>query len=198
MLPRPLNVCPAGETFTQSYCREEASPQAYMIICNDGYDHSWYYRRCTEREICVSGIPKRNLPLPDGHLVPPTLTAYCVSTEHFIRLGINRASHKTMPGTVATPYKAQEGKMMAMEAVLTGLSTTKSIFASSLRMSAQTSDTSNNVQTWRSQAGGTAVCTNCARILIAPVPVRTQRVVMDIVLDAAAAGGLLFLSQIPI
>ncbi|KAL9627028.1 MAG: hypothetical protein Q9204_006860 [Flavoplaca sp. TL-2023a] len=149
-------------------------------------------------QICVRGIPKPNLPLPDGQLVPPTLTAYCVATEHFIRIGVNRASHKTSPGTIATPYKAQEGKMMAMEAVLTGLKPTKSIFASSLRMSAQTSDTSNNVQTWRSQAGGTAVCTNCARILIAPVPVRTQRIVMNVVLDAAAAGGLLFLSQIQI
>ncbi|KAL8891733.1 MAG: hypothetical protein Q9215_001271 [Flavoplaca cf. flavocitrina] len=197
-LPRPLNFCPAGETFTQSYCREEMSPQAYVIVCNDGYDHSWYMRRCAEREICVRGIPKPNLPLPDGQLVPPTLTAYCVATEHFIRIGVNRASHKTSPGTIATPYKAQGGKMMAMEAVLTGLKPTKSIFASSLRMSAQTSDTANNVQTWRSQAGGTAVCSDCARILIAPVPVRTQRIVMNVVLDAAAAGGLLFLSQIPI
>ncbi|KAI4266493.1 MAG: hypothetical protein L6R38_008703 [Xanthoria sp. 2 TBL-2021] len=197
-LSRPLDFCPDGETFTQSYCREEVSPQAYVIICNEGYDHSWYYRRCAEREICVRGIPKRNPPLPNGQLVPPTLKAYCVSTNHFVRIGMNRASHKTTPGTIATQYKAPEGKTMAMEAVLTGLNVSESQFASSLRMSAQTSDTSNNVQTWRSQVGGTAVCTDCARILIAPVPARTQRFVINVVLDAAAAGGLLFLSQIPL
>ena len=110
---------------------------------------------------------------------------------------MNRATHKTLPGTIATQYKAPEGKTMAMEAVLTGLNISESMFASSLRMSAQTSDTSNNVQTWRSQVGGTIVCTDCARIVIAPVPARTQRFVLSVVLDAAAAGGLLFLSQIP-
>ena len=198
MMSRPLDLCANGETFVQSYCREEVSPQAYVIICAEDYDHSWYYRRCAESEICVRGIPKRNPPLPNGQLVPPTMKAYCVSTNQFVRIGMDRASQKTTPGTISSQYKAPEGTMMAMEAVLTGLNVSESIFASSMRMSAQTADTSNNVQTWRSQVGGSVVCTDCARILVAPVPARTQRFVINVVLDAAAAGGLLFLSQIPL
>ncbi|KAL8911004.1 MAG: hypothetical protein Q9172_007749 [Xanthocarpia lactea] len=197
-LSRPLDFCPDDEVFIRSYCREEASPQAYVIICAEEDEPSVYYRRCAAREICVRGIPKPNPPLPTGQLRPPTMKAYCVGTEHFVRIGVNRATHKTLPGTIATQYKAPEGKTMAMEAVLTGLNISESMFASSLRMSAQTSDISNNVQTWRSQVGGTIVCTDCARIVIAPVPARTQRFVLSVVLDAAAAGGLLFLSQIAI
>ncbi|KAL8673003.1 MAG: hypothetical protein Q9168_002564 [Polycauliona sp. 1 TL-2023] len=198
IVTRPLDRCPAGETFAHSYCREEVSPQAYVLVCEEDYEPTWYYRRCAEHEICVRGIPKYNPPLPNGQLVPPTLKAYCVSTDHFVKLGTSRTSHKTIPGTIATSYKAPMGQTMAMEAILTGLNVSESIFASSLGMSAQTSDTSNNVQTWRSQVGGTAVCRECARILIAPVPAKTQRFVMNVVLEAAAAGGLLFLSQIPI
>lgn len=87
---------------------------------------------------------------------------------------------------------------MAFEAVLTGQNMNESIFAESLRMSAQTLDMSNNVHHWRSQVGGTTGCRDCARILIAPVPERTQRIVMNIVLKAGAAGGLLFLSSVAI
>ncbi|KAL8730622.1 MAG: hypothetical protein Q9166_003935 [cf. Caloplaca sp. 2 TL-2023] len=193
---RPLDHCPDDEVFTQSYCREETSPQAYVLICANGDDPSWYFRRCAEREICVGGIPKQNPPLPNGQLVPPTLKAYCVSMDFFIRVANSRASLKTVPATVRTEYSAPKGRLMAMAAVLTGQNISESIFASSLRMSAQTSDTSNNVQHWRSQVGGTAVCTDCARISIGPVPEKTQRFVINVVLDAASVGGLLFLSQI--
>ncbi|KAL8813713.1 MAG: hypothetical protein Q9200_000050 [Gallowayella weberi] len=106
--------------------------------------------------------------------------------DNFIRIVTDRVSHKTIPGTIGTPFNAPNGKKMAMEAVLTGQNTSESMFAASLRMSAQTSDTWNNVQSWRFQKDGTAVCTNCARILIAPVPAKTQRFVIHVVLDAAA------------
>lgn len=126
------------------------------------------------------------------------MMAYCVSADNFRKIAEDHLAHKTIPGTIGVKYSVPEGKSMAFEAVLTGQNMHESIFASSLRISAQTSDTSNNVQTWRSQAGGTAVCTDCARILIAPVPEKTQRIVMNIVLKAGAAGGLLFLSSVGI
>ncbi|KAL8685763.1 MAG: hypothetical protein Q9224_005684, partial [Gallowayella concinna] len=116
--------------------------------------------------------------------------------DNFVRIVTDRVSHKTIPGTIGTTVKVPYGRKMAMEAVLTGQNSSESMFATSLRMSAQTSDTVNNVQNWHSQQGGLAVCTNCARILIAPVPANTQRIVINVVLDAAAVGGLLFLSQI--
>ncbi|KAL8768691.1 MAG: hypothetical protein Q9209_005109 [Squamulea sp. 1 TL-2023] len=198
IFPRPLDNCPDDEVFNYSYCREEVSPQAYVIVCADGADHSWYFRRCAETEICVRGVPKPNPPLPNGQLVPPSPIAYCVRTDYFIRIGISRATHKAIPGTIWDRYKAPEGKTMAMEAVLTGQNISESIFATSFRVSAQTSDTSYNVRTWRSQVGGTAACTDCAQISIARVPAKTQRIVVDIVLDAAAEGGWLFLSQMAV
>ncbi|KAL8720674.1 MAG: hypothetical protein Q9225_002503 [Loekoesia sp. 1 TL-2023] len=195
---RPLDYCPDGEVFTESHCREVVSPQAYVIKCSDGFDNSWYFRRCAQAEVCIQGIPKQNPPLPNGQLVPPTLKAYCVGVDRFIKIVQSQLSHKTVPGTIGTKFTAPKGETMAVEAVMTGQNMSESIFAASLKMSAQTSDISYNVQTWRSLVGGTAACTDCARILIAPVPEKTQRVVIDIVLKAGAAGGLLFLSSVAI
>lgn len=195
---RALDSCPAGETFIESHCREDVSPQAYLTMCSDGLDNSWYFRRCAPTEVCIQGIPKRNLPSPSGQWTPPTLKAYCVGVESFIKIAQSRVSHKTVPGTIGVKFTAPAGKTVALEAVLTGQNMSESIFAASLRMSAQTSDSSYNVQTFRSQAGGTAVCTDCTRIVIAPVPARTQRVIINIVLKAGAAGGLLFLSSVAI
>lgn len=195
---RPLDYCPDGEVFIESHCQEIISPQSYVIKCSDGFDNSWYFRRCAQTEVCIQGIPKQNPPLPDGQLAPPTLKAYCVGADDFIKIAQEQSSHKTVPGTIGAKFTAPRGKTMAVEAVLTGQNMSESMFAASLKMSAQTSDKSNNVETWRSQVGGTAACTDCARILIAPVPERTQRVIVDIVLKAGAAGGLLFLSSVAI
>lgn len=193
---RALDSCPNGEVFTTSYCREGISPQAYVLVCSDNLDHSWYFRRCAPNEVCISGIPKQNPPSPNGQLVPPTLKAYCVQADNFVKIAADQLSHTTKPGVIGSKYKAPEGQTMAVEAVLTDQNMTETIFASKLEMSAQTSDTLNNVQTWRSQVGGLAACTDCARILIAPVPDKTQRIIIRVVLEAAAAGGLLFLSQV--
>ncbi|KAL8944982.1 MAG: hypothetical protein Q9211_000415 [Gyalolechia sp. 1 TL-2023] len=195
---RVLNSCPAGETFAESHCREHVSPQAYVIMCTDGLDNSWYFRHCAPTEVCIQGIPKQNPPSPSGQWTPPTLRAYCVGVDNFVKIAQSPVSYKTVPGMIGVKFTAPAGKTMAVEAVLTGQNMTETIFAASLRMSAQTSDSSNNVQTFRSQAGGTAQCTDCARILVAPVPTRTQRVIINIVLKAGATGGLLFLSSVVI
>ncbi|KAL8869791.1 MAG: hypothetical protein Q9174_004005 [Haloplaca sp. 1 TL-2023] len=193
---RPLDGCPAGETFSTSYCREGVSPQAYTLVCDDGLDYSWYFRRCTPSEICIQGVPKQNPPLPDGQLVPPTLKAYCVTAEHFVKIAVNAQTHATTPNTIGQKYTAPDGKIMAVEAVLTGPDMTQSIFAARLEMRAQTSDSLSNVQAWRSQVGGVTACTDCARVLIAPVPQKTQRIVIKVILEAAALGGRLFLSSV--
>ena len=193
---RPLDACPAGERFRTSYCREDVSPQAYTIVCDDGLDHSWYFRRCTPSEICIQGIPKQNPSLPDGQLVPPTLKAYCVTAEHFVKIAVNAQSHAVGPNTIGHKYNAPDGKAMAVEAVLTGPDMTQSMFAARLEMRAQTSDSLSNVQAWRSQVGGVTACTDCARVLIAPVPQKTQRIVIKVILDGAALGGRLFLSSV--
>ncbi|KAL8943538.1 MAG: hypothetical protein Q9216_000996 [Gyalolechia sp. 2 TL-2023] len=195
---RALDLCPPGETFTESHCREDVSPQAYVTKCTDGFDNSWYFRQCASTEVCIQGIPKENPPSPSGQQTPPTLKAYCVALESFVKIAQSPVSHKTTPGRIGAKFTAPAGTTMAVEAVLTGQNMSESIFAASLRMSAQTSDSSNNVQTFRSQAGGTAVCTDCARVLIAPVPARTQRVIIDVVLKTGTAGGLLFLSSVAI
>ena len=194
---RPLDICPIGEVFTGSNCNEVISPQAYVIRCIDQVgDNSWYFRRCAQTELCIQGIPKPNPSLPNGQLVPPTLKAYCVEKENFFRIAEDQKSQKTVPERIGAKFTAPKGKTMAVEAVMTGQNTSDSMFAASLRLSAQTSEISNNVQTWRSQVGGTAVCTDCARILIAPVPEKTQRLVIDIALKAGVTGGLLFLSSV--
>ncbi|KAI4185711.1 MAG: hypothetical protein L6R41_003969 [Letrouitia leprolyta] len=195
---RALDSCAAGETFVESHCREEVSPQAYVIKCTDGVDNSWYFRRCTPTEVCIQGVPEPNPPLPFGQWNPPSKKAYCAGMDNFVKIAQDVVSHKTVPGQIGLKFSAPTGKTMALEAVLTGQNMNESMFAASLRMSAQTSDPSYNVQTWRSQVGGTATCTDCARILIAPVPARTQRVIVDVVLKAGAAGGLLFLPSVAI
>ncbi|KAL8974204.1 MAG: hypothetical protein Q9197_001547 [Variospora fuerteventurae] len=193
---RPLDYCPAGETYIESHCREAVSPQSYVLKCTDGLDNSWYFRRCAPSEICIQGIPKRRPPLPNGQLVPPSQKAYCVATDNFRRLAQDATTHKTVPAAVGVKYSVPAGKQLAVEAVLTGQNMSESIFAESLQMSAQTSDEAYAVRTWRSQVGGTAVCTDCARVLIAPVPPETERIVLSVVLKAGAAGGLLFLPSV--
>lgn len=167
-------------------------------MCTDGMDNSWYFRRCLPTEVCIQGIPKQNPPLEFGQWVPPTSNAYCAGVDNFVKIAQDQVSHETVPGRIGLKFSAPAGKTMALEAVLTGQNMSQSVFAASLHMSAQASDSSYNVQSWRSQVGGIATCTDCARILVAPVPVRTQRVVIDVVLKAGAAGGLLFLSSIAI
>ncbi|KAI4259683.1 MAG: hypothetical protein LQ352_000616 [Teloschistes flavicans] len=193
---RALDSCPAGEDFTRSSCQEHVSPQAYVIVCSDGLDNSWYFRRCLPNEVCIQGIPKQNPSLPSGQLVPPTSRAYCVQADNFVRIAADQLSHTTRPSFVSTKFSVPADQKVAVEAVLTGPDKTESIFAAKLEISAQTSDTSNNVQTWRSQVGGTTMCTQCARALIAPVPSKTQRIVVKAVLEATAVGGLLFLTHV--
>ncbi|KAL9585659.1 MAG: hypothetical protein Q9212_001396 [Teloschistes hypoglaucus] len=193
---RALDSCPAGEEFSRSNCREEVSPQAYVIVCSDGLDNSWYFRRCMPNEVCIQGIPKQNSLLLDGQFAPPTSKAYCVQADNFVRIAEDQLSHTTSPGIVSKKFSVPADQKVAVEAVLTGPEKTQSIFAAKLEISAQTSDTSNNVETWRSQVGGTSVCTHCARAWIAPVPSKTQRIVVKAVLEATAAGGLLFLTHV--
>ncbi|KAL9012833.1 MAG: hypothetical protein Q9173_002425 [Seirophora scorigena] len=195
---RALDHCPGGETFIESHCREEVSPQSYALRCTDGLDNSWYFRRCLPAEVCIQGIPQRHPPLANGQLVAPLLKAYCVATDSFQRIAQDAATHKTVPAAVDVKYSAPEGESVAVEAVLTGTNMSESLFAESLRMSAQTSDALHDVPTWRSQVGGTVVCADCARVLIAPVPPETERIVMQVVLKAGAGGGLLFLSSVAI
>ncbi|KAI4113018.1 MAG: hypothetical protein LQ345_005925 [Seirophora villosa] len=195
---RPLVHCPGGETFIESHCREEVSPQSYVLKCIDGFDNSWYFRRCLPAEVCIQGIPKQHPPLANGQLVPPSLKAYCVATDSFQRIAQDAATHKTVPPAVGVKYSAPEGQSMAVEAVLTGTNMSESLFARSLRMSAQTSDALHDVRTWRSQVGGTAACADCARVWIAPVPSGTERIVLQVVLKTGTVGGLLFLSSVAI
>ncbi|KAI4089056.1 MAG: hypothetical protein LQ344_005627 [Seirophora lacunosa] len=195
---RLLDHCPGGETFIESHCREEVSPQSYVLKCTDGFDNSWYFRRCLPAEVCIQGIPKQHPPLANGQLVPPSLKAYCVATDSFQRIAQDAATHKTVPPAVGVKYSAPEGQNVAVEAVLTGTNMSESLFARSLRMSAQTSDALHDVRTWRSQVGGTAACADCARVWIAPVPSGTERIVLQVVLKTGAVGGLLFLSSVAI
>ncbi|KAI4106656.1 MAG: hypothetical protein L6R37_002048 [Teloschistes peruensis] len=104
-------------------------------------------------EVCIQGIPKQNPSLPDGQLVPPTSKAYCVQADNFVRIAEDQISHTSRPGIVSKKLSVPAGQKVAVEAVLTGPEKTQSIFAAKLEISAQTSDTSNNVQTWRSQRG---------------------------------------------
>ncbi|KAL9601398.1 MAG: hypothetical protein Q9219_002574 [cf. Caloplaca sp. 3 TL-2023] len=114
------------------------------------------------------------------------MRAYCVEATNFVEIAESQTRHASVPSKIEVEFKAQEGNPTAVEAIVTAQNMSESMFAASLRMSAQTLDTFGNVRTWRSQVGGTAVCTNCARILIAPVPGRTQRIIIDVVLKAGA------------
>ena len=83
-----------------------------------------------------------------------------------------------------------------VEAVMTGLDSTTSVYAESLQIQAQTAETLHDTQTWRTLVNGSSECSNCSSIAIQPVPTGTDRIKVNVILEGAAAAGLLYLASI--
>ena len=83
-----------------------------------------------------------------------------------------------------------------VEAVMTGLDNATSLFAQSLQIQAQTAETLHDVQMWRTLVNGSDECSNCSSVRIQPLPVGTQRVKVNVLLEGAVAVGLLYLATI--
>ena len=79
---------------------------------------------------------------------------------------------------------------------MTGLDNTISVYARSLQIQAQTVDTLHDTQTWRTLVNGSSECANCSSVAIQPVPAGTDRIKVNVILEGAAAAGLLYLASV--
>ena len=182
-----------------SMCSRHVSAVAYTITC--GNDKTGNIERtpgeCEESEICVDGVNWRNFNFMYHGL---RHTAYCVSMNNFVEIAIERtkAAQKDASAVEASsgvrPGMPQAG--YAMEAVMTGLDHKTSIFTQSLNMQAQTLDVDKNTHVWRTLDRGTTQCTDCSSLAMESLPIGTQRVKVDVVMKAATAVGLLYLTSV--
>ncbi len=183
---RPLNVCYFNQQFHRSDCRRHVNPQAYSVGCTIGGSHPGYVGSCASNEICVDGLQGA------GALH----TAFCVSTENFVRIAKDWLTHETTPAAIHVGFHPQAGSQYTVEAVMTSFDSHTTVVAASLEIEAQTSETRSNVPSWRTLNGGTNQCNMCASVQIANVPTGTQRIYVHVDLQAATVGGLLYLTQI--
>ena len=199
-ISRPVYTCPPRYMAVRSSCTREISPQSYTTQCiliggsvfNDQIRISG---SCESNEICVDGVQR---PHPDpGELVE---TAYCVSTENFVRIGTEQTTYKTPSSTIdagfVAPYRPSTANHHIVEAVVTGLDLHQSVLASTLRIEAQSLKMMSNVRVWQSLIGGTFQCSNCSNLGIFPVPGGTQRIYVTVALPSTIAGGLLYLASV--
>ena len=148
--------------------------------------------KCAVGEICVGS---------NVWNVGPS-QAYCVSTEHFVRIGQNPlgGDGQNLPssGVVTAGFNSAlhsgiNGSHVAVEAVVTSIDKKTSLFATSVVMQAQ----AYNNGIWRAVTGGYSHCARCSSIILAPFPVTAQRVKVDVVMTEESPTGLLWLASYP-
>ena len=191
--PRPVDNCPEGFYLRRSRCLRTVNARAVIMEC--GTIMGTNLRRviglnCAENEICVDGVP---WPMGMGIMVE---TAFCVTTDNFIKIARAQLGDKAPPATIPAPFRASKTQIYSIDAVLAGLNPNSAVIASSIEIQAQTYDTFSNVQTWRSLPNGTEQCNDCGSIAITPVPDGTQRFSIKAVLQPGTAGALLYLASI--
>lgn len=194
----PVRQCPLGELYTSySWCQHELSPQASETLCigppqagQTTPRHNYINEgRCTTDEICVGSD---NI----GEANP--IQAYCVSTDHFVRIGqtpsSGNGSSLASSGVVTASFNPalhhNNGRHLAVEVVVTSLSKKTSLFAASVVIQAQAYDS-----VWRTVAGGNSDCLRCSSLTLAPFPLTAQRVKIDVVLSGDSPVGLLWLAS---
>ena len=160
-LPRALNSCGDSSQFKISFCQRRISPQAYQIRCRNLTTNRLKVvtDACTSSEICVD----RKLSASEHRRRIPRLIAYCVSTSNFVQI----ARLASEDSSASTTFQDTTGtSSYAIEAVVTGLDNTTSLFAQSLTIQAQESSTVSNTQLWGTLPNGFKGCNNCAAIAI--------------------------------
>ena len=184
---RPITECyEIQDRFQESYCQHWISPKSVIVHCIPHYDdtvhqYDWYVN-CQTDEICVDGIGSEK--------------AYCVSHQNFVRIQRDQSTQTTTPSEIEASFTPAAGTQYAVEALLTGPSSSISIFAANLDLEAQRLTMVNGAQVWRALDGGRSQCSNCASVNILNVPVGTQRIYMNVALQAPITSGLLYLSHI--
>lgn len=119
--------------------------------------------------------------------------AYCVSTDHFVRIG-QPSSNLGSSGVITAGFDPalynKNGSQVAVEAVVTSINKIVSLSAVSMVMQAQGFD-----KVWRTVADGHNYCLRCSSVSLVPFPVTAQRVKVDVVLSEAFPTGLLWLAS---
>lgn len=197
--PRAIYSCPPLYLAVRSVCNRNISPQAYITQCIKigsviFVDQVRVGGNCARHEICIDGVEHPH-PAP-GELVE---TAYCVSAQNFVRIAQDQRAHLTPSSTTNAVFTAQyhpgSGRHI-VEAVMTGLDARQSVFASTLRIEAQSFIMASSGPVWRCLLGGLFECSNCSSMGFFPVPDGTQRIQVAVTLPAMVAGGLLYLASV--
>ena len=141
---------------------------------------------CEDDEICVGS---------DSIDGTPPVEAYCVSTDHFVRIGhaqsgIGVASSAVVTASFNPAMHNNNGSYLTVEAVATTPDNRNSLIATSMVMQAQAHDS-----VWRTVAGGISDCLRCPSVTLAPFPLTAQRVKIDVVLSQDSPAGLLWLAS---
>ena len=185
-----------GETYTsRSWCQHRTSPQASETLCMgptqqaDGTGPQYRLinqAKCADDQICVGSDSSVG-----GTGV---IEAYCVSTDHFVRIGHNQSGIGVASSAVVTAdfdptIYDKRGTYLTVEAVATTLDNRNSLIATSMVMQAQAYD-----KVWRTIPGGDSECLRCPTVTLAPFPATAQRVKIDVVLSEDSPAGLLWLA----
>ncbi|MCJ1259231.1 hypothetical protein MMC24_007067 [Lignoscripta atroalba] len=200
-ISRPLNDCAAdnpGYIFLESTCEPSEGLQAYDIVCERVillgpgcaifHDQIAIYGNCAPHEICVEG---------HGN------TAYCVSTENFVKIA---ESHVAGAGTQATGSiripapesgaSAGQHAVVAANAVLTGENATMRLEAQSMKLWALHGNlVTADYPILQTVLNGTAACENCSSVELQPVPETADVLVANVLLKGAGPG-VLYLTTI--
>ena len=171
------------DKFSSSSCRRDVGPQWYSILCyymNQGIKlFSYHQGMCAENELCIDGPNRFD---SDGVLES---TAHCVSQDDFINIPQQQsASHVSAP--------AVGGESYLVQAIMTTQDSHVTQFVQSLRIMAQVAI--NTPSQWLTL--GASQCEHCASVEMAPVPLGTRRVSVDVVLNTDAVAGILWLTEL--
>ena len=149
---------------------------------------------CDQDEICVERqhMHAHNL----GNIAS---LAYCVSHLSFVKIAQVAVSHKTAPtGGVTQAIQSEPSLQYFISATLTSLDSLSVINASTLEIHplAVNEDAFFNTPVWYQLPGGDAsYCEDCSAVSIALVPPKTQRVHVDVSLQATTETALLYLTS---
>ena len=156
------------------------------------YPHNKIYElNCNENEICVDGY--RSVDDQEGSV------AYCVSTDNFREIAAERVTDLDADIEGVTDVEGHSGKKQkGLEVVLTKPDHRSTMYAKRMRIQAQTAVDMYGTKVWRTMKEGRMDCKGCAKLELRPVPPRTQRVHVDVMLSAMdiGAGGFAYLINV--
>ena len=186
----PILTCPSDAYIARSWCEHDVSASDFAGICTEQSQQQHTHineGNCARDEICV-GSNAEDTDAPRQ--------AYCVSTNHFVRIGQDPSTgNGQTSGVVTASFNSalhNNGSQLAVEAVVTSLNRLSTLFATSVVIQAQAY---NGV--WRTVAEGQNYCKICSSVSLAPVPATAQRVKVDVVLPEWYPTGLLWLASYP-